>query len=99
MYLIHVRLQGSGGTDERPDLATIITSCAEKGDGLEHVAVHPGPSGAVTLGFFLLAASLATAEDSAARLAERAVAHHPDLHGFHVLTAEAVLVPGPWWDT
>ncbi|MEU7058500.1 hypothetical protein [Streptomyces sp. NPDC046197] len=99
MYLIHVRLQGPDGTADRPDLAAIVTSCAEREDGLEHVTVHKGPRGEVTLGLFLLAGSLAAAEDSAGRLAERAVAHHPDLRGFQVVTAEAVLVPGPWWDT
>ncbi|GAA3220138.1 hypothetical protein MTQ10_08470 [Streptomyces sp. XM83C] len=99
MYLIHVRLKGPDTTASRPDLATIITSCAGKADGLEHVAVHPGPEGDVTLGLFLLADRLATAERSAARLTERAVADHPALRGFRVLTAEAVLVPGPWWDS
>ncbi|MFK4144028.1 hypothetical protein [Streptomyces sp. NPDC004065] len=99
MYLIHVRLKGPGGTAVRPDLATIITSCAGKADGLEHVTVHPGAQGDVTLGLFLLADRLAAAEESAARLTERAVAGHPALRGFRVVTAEAVLVPGPWWDS
>ncbi|MFI1162588.1 hypothetical protein ACH4UM_03020 [Streptomyces sp. NPDC020801] len=98
MYLIHVRLKGPDGTAERPDLAAIITSYAERAEGLEHVTVHPSPSGDVTLGLFLLADSLATAEERSARLVRRAVAGHPRLCGFRVLQAETVLVPGPWWD-
>ncbi|MFJ9814538.1 hypothetical protein ACIRU3_04570 [Streptomyces sp. NPDC101151] len=80
-------------------MAAIITSCAEKADGLEHVTLHKGPTRDLTLGLFMLADRLAEAEDSAGRLVRRAVADHPDLHGFRVVTAEAVLVPGPWWES
>ena len=99
MHLIHVRLQGPDDTADRPDTAAIISACAEKADGLEHVTVHQGQSGELTVGLFMLAGSLAEAEHHARRLTARAVADHPDLHGFHVLTAEGVLVPGPWWDS
>ncbi|MEU0598870.1 hypothetical protein ABZ484_11530 [Streptomyces sp. NPDC006393] len=98
MYLIHVRLEGPGSAAGRPDLATIVGSYAEKADGLEHITVHQRPPGDVTLGFFLLADDLATAEKTAAHLAGQAVSGHPELREFRILEAEAVLVPGPWWD-
>lgn len=97
MYLIHVRLEGPGGSAGRPDLATIVASYAGKADGLEHIAVHEGPPRDVTLGFFLLADDLAAAEKTAAHLAEQAVSDHPELREFRIMEAEAVLVPGPWW--
>ncbi|MFD7937748.1 hypothetical protein ACFV4T_24965 [Streptomyces sp. NPDC059755] len=99
MYLIHVRLRAPAEESARPDLAAIISSCAEEGDGLEHVSVHAHAGEGLTLGLFLLADSLATAEDSAARLSRRAVEQHPDLLGYGVVASGAVLVPGPWWDT
>ncbi|AUY50636.1 hypothetical protein [Streptomyces sp. CB01881] len=98
MYLIHVRLRASGGATAPPGLAGIISSYAEERDGLEHVAVHPDGSGGVTLGIFSLAPALAEAEAGAARLSARAVADHPGLAGFAVLSVGAALVPGPWWD-
>ncbi|GGV79692.1 MULTISPECIES: hypothetical protein [Streptomyces] len=97
MYLVHVRLKGPGRTTGRTDLATIVTSCAGNADGLEHVTVHPGPCGDVTLGLFLLANDLAAAEQSAARVAGQAVSGHPALSEFRVLESQGALVPGPWW--
>ncbi|WP_051844476.1 hypothetical protein [Streptomyces sp. NRRL S-813] len=99
MYLIHVRLEGPGGAAGQPDLATIVSSYAGKADGLEHITVHQGPPGDVTLGFFLLADGLAAAEKTAAHLAGQAVSGHPELQEFRILEAEAVLVPGPWWNS
>ncbi|WP_406006960.1 hypothetical protein OG440_12780 [Streptomyces sp. NBC_00637] len=98
MYLIHVRLRAPAEAHARPDLAAIISSYAEESDGLEHVSVHAHAEEGLTLGLFLLADSLAAAEDSAARLSRRAVDHHQDLLGYGVVTSGAVLVPGPWWD-
>lgn len=98
MYLIHVRLRAPAEAPALPDLAAIIYACAEESDGLEHVSVHTGAAEGLTLGLFLLADSLAAAEDSAARLSRRAVEHHPDLRGYGVVASGAVLVPGPWWD-
>jgi hypothetical protein len=98
MYLIHVRLRAPVGALERPDMAAIISSYAEEGDGLEHISVHPQLPEGVTLGFFLLAASLAGAEGSAVRLARRALEGHSGLRGYRVEAAGAALVPGPWWE-
>jgi hypothetical protein len=98
MYLIHVRLSAPVGAPERPDMAAIISSFAEEDDGLEHLSVHPHLPMGVTLGFFLLAASLAGAEDSAVRVARRALEGHPGLRGYRLVTAGAALVPGPWWE-
>lgn len=98
MYLIHVRLRAPADASGRPELAAIISSYAEESDGLEHVSVHTHAEQSLTLGLFLLAGSLAAAEDAAARLSRRAVEHHPDLLGYGVVASGAVLVPGPWWD-
>jgi hypothetical protein len=98
MHLIHVRLSAPVGAPERTDMAAIISSYAEEGDGLEHISVHPEPPQGVTLGFFLLAASLAGAEDSAVRLTRRALEGHPGLRGYRVAAAGTALVPGPWWE-
>ncbi|MCN9243045.1 hypothetical protein NGF19_19955 [Streptomyces sp. RY43-2] len=97
MYLIHVRLKEPEGAAVRPDLAGIVMSYTEEADGLEHVTVTPGPACDVTLGLFLLADDLREAEKAAARLARQAVSDHPELRGFRLLDAGAVLVPGPWW--
>ncbi|MFF1447818.1 hypothetical protein ACFVYF_06645 [Streptomyces sp. NPDC058274] len=99
MYLIHVRLRAPGDKTPSPGLAETIALYAEEAAGLEHVSVHLDAAGDVTLGLFLVAARLAEAEESAARLVDRAVSDHPDLRGYRIVTAEAVLMPGPWWGT
>ncbi|ARP70705.1 hypothetical protein LK07_13970 [Streptomyces pluripotens] len=99
MHLIHVRLRSPFGGPERSRLAALISSYAEEADGLEHVSVHRRVLGEVTLGLFLLAGSLAIAEESAARLVARALSSHAELHGHTILSVGAALVPGPWWNS
>jgi len=95
MYLVHVRLRAPRGSRLPSGAADIFASYARTGDFLEHIAVHPDAPAGPTLGYFVTASSLAVAEDTAARLSRRAVAEHPGLSGFVVVTSEVALIPGP----
>lgn len=90
-----------------PRTVELFHCCARTDDGLEHVTVHPdgapGPypnSAADTeaatgpaVGLFLTASGLALAELTALAVCRRALATHPELAPFTVLSCGAALVP------
>ncbi|MEV7414422.1 hypothetical protein [Streptomyces sp. NPDC089919] len=79
MHLVHVRLVVPGECPEGPGLREIFRAHAVPEERLEHISVHPGEGGLVTLGFFVTADSLLAAESVALSVVERAVAGEPAL--------------------
>lgn len=90
-----------------PRAVELFHCCARTADGLEHVTVHPGgapgphpgsaadPEAATgpAIGLFMTASGLALAELAALAVCRRALATHPELAPFTVLSCGAALVP------
>lgn len=94
MYLVHAHLRRSAQGGELPsDLRALVYESARPEDGVEHVSVHgDDASSEPVLGLFLLADSLAQAEENAAAVCARLLGTHPDLSGWILQRAEAPLL-------
>ncbi|MFI9324929.1 hypothetical protein ACIGXI_34845 [Kitasatospora aureofaciens] len=93
MYLIHVRLRPSAPGGRLPHgIGTLLRAAALPADGIEHISVHAEARPHPTLGLYLTADSLRTAEDRAARLARRWVAEVPALADWQPVSAEVPFV-------
>ncbi|MFE5588729.1 hypothetical protein [Streptomyces sp. NPDC056549] len=89
MYLIHAQLAAPEGSLLPCDAAAAALVLARPEEGVEHVSAHgDGPRGPV-LGVFLLADSLAQAENRTAALCERLLTRHPGFRGWSLRRAEA----------
>ncbi|MFF9853756.1 hypothetical protein [Streptomyces litmocidini] len=92
MYLIHVQLAAPADALIPDGIGAEALRLALPEERVEHVCLHPkGPRGPV-LGVYLLAESLAEAEERAAVLCERLLAHHPGLAGWSPRRAEAAFL-------
>ncbi|MDH6111684.1 hypothetical protein P3T36_001999 [Kitasatospora sp. MAP12-15] len=93
MYLIHVQLRPPApGVCLPPRLAPLLRAMSHPDDRVEHIAVHADASPLPTLGVYLLADSLADAEERAKQLSRRWVTSMPLLQGWCPMRAEAPLV-------
>ncbi len=98
MYLIHVRLRPPAPGIGLPfGLGALLRAMTLPEDRVEHVAAHPDASPYPTLGLYLMADSLAQAEERAQRLGRRWVTGVPLLQGWRLISAEAPLVV-PFYD-
>jgi hypothetical protein len=95
MYLIHARLLSPDGRALPPDAAAWTRGHARPEDLLEHVSAHPLARPHPVLGFYILAGSLAQAEESTARMCRRALSGCPGLRGWTLLRAQAPLLMDP----
>jgi len=91
MYLIHARLGIPAGRELPHEAASVITSCARPGEGLEHLVVHPVPRGGAVVGLFVAAPDLARAEAVAWSICRRAL-RVPRLSGVTLLSCASPLV-------
>ncbi|WP_405650576.1 hypothetical protein [Streptomyces sp. RK9] len=96
MYLVHVRLDGPADVPLPVGTGAALISCAEPGDGLEHVSVDPDGPGGPVIGLFLTAPSLAVAELRAAALCSRSLAAYFPLAPFRMASCGVVLIPEFW---
>ncbi|MGW4440624.1 hypothetical protein ACWELO_33695 [Streptomyces sp. NPDC004596] len=98
MYLIHVRFQAPADKVLPHDVARSF-SHPPGGDGaIEHVTSHPDAPAGPTVGLFITAADLSSAEKIAAQASQQAVTTHPGRRGFTIAHSAAALIPGPWWN-
>ncbi|CAK7286909.1 hypothetical protein ACNFR7_04055 [Streptomyces sp. RM1] len=93
MYLVHARLLPGPGAVLPADAAVLVQQCAGPVDGVEFVVCHPAAPGGPVLGLFLLAPSLAEAEQAAERVCRRALSRHVPLRAFALLACGAVMAP------
>ncbi|MFE0701519.1 hypothetical protein [Streptomyces sp. NPDC058872] len=92
MYLIHAQLVLPKDSLIPDGVAPEALRLALPEERVEHVSLHPkGPRGPV-LGVYLLAESLAQAEERTASLCERLLARHPGLAGWSMRRAEAAFL-------
>lgn len=98
MYLIHVRLQAPADKVLPHDVARFFSHPPGSDGAIEHVTVHPDAPAGPTVGLFITAADLASAEEIAAQASRQAVASYPGLRDFAIAHSSAALIPGPWWD-
>jgi hypothetical protein len=94
MYLIHVRLAHDPGGGLPQEAGSLITRCADPGEGLEHLVVHPAPPAGAIVGLFVTAADLDRAETVAENICRRAVTTVPQLRGLTVLSCGSPLLTG-----
>ncbi|MFJ9692631.1 hypothetical protein [Kitasatospora sp. NPDC101183] len=82
MYLVHAVLRRPAAGGDLPEsTALLLRTLAES---VEHVAVHRDVRPDAVVGIYLLADSLAAAEQQAAELCRRAVKELPELCGWTV---------------
>jgi hypothetical protein len=93
MYLIHVQLRPPASGGRLPDgIGTLLRANALPADGIEHISVHAQAHPYPTLGLYLTADCLLTAEERARLLARRWVAELPALAHWQRVSAEAPFV-------
>ena len=90
MYLVHVHLWPPPGGVLSADVATLLMQNAHSSERVEHAVSHGQAEGSAVVGLYLLAATAAEAEHTAARLCARALATVPELRG---CTVESCAVP------
>ncbi|MFF2997451.1 hypothetical protein ACFVTC_23255 [Streptomyces sp. NPDC057950] len=93
MYLVHTELLNRKADSCIPqNLADLLHALAHPDDGVEHVVIHPHPGHGLTVGVYLLADHLRSAEETAARLCRHAVAEIGPLPGWQVGRSEVPLL-------
>ncbi|WP_424217675.1 hypothetical protein ACN20G_36540 (plasmid) [Streptomyces sp. BI20] len=95
MYLIHARLRAPSDTTGSVlpvDAAARALDTARAEEAVEHVSAHPRAVPDPVLGFFVLADSLAQAEERVARVCGRLLGEHAGLRGWTLVRAEAPLL-------
>jgi hypothetical protein len=95
MFLIHARLGVPAGAPLPPGTASLFSSCARPGEGLEHLAVHEDAGGGAVVALFLLADDLRTAEATAAAICRRTLRERQLAH-LTLLDCVSPLVGGYW---
>lgn len=95
MHLVHVRVLMSQececpGPRNLRDL--FRAHCAPE-ERVDHISIHPGEEGLVTVGFFVTADSMVSAEVVALAVATRVVAGEAALEGARIVGCSGALVP------
>lgn len=95
MHLVHVRvlLPEERECPEPQDLRDLLRAHAAPEERVDHVSVHPGEEGLVTVGLFVTSDSLVSAEIVALAVAERVVAGEAALLGARIVSCSGALVP------
>ncbi|AVZ71064.1 hypothetical protein SLUN_01155 [Streptomyces lunaelactis] len=93
MRLIHVRIQFPGGLGSPEWLRRAFLSHAGPEQKVDHISIHPGDEGELTVGFFVTAASLIEAEAISYTVAHRALSHEPALQHARITSYSAAMVP------
>ena len=93
MYLVHTHLELPSGEQLPRDVRALVRSAILPGDRVEHVAVHPRSSSALTLGFYVVAGALDEAEERAVRVCARLLGDVPQLASARLTGAGAPLQP------
>ncbi|MFJ8040000.1 hypothetical protein ACIRBX_05705 [Kitasatospora sp. NPDC096147] len=93
MYLVLAQLHAPPRSVMPPGAAGLFRCCARPADGLEHLTLRPDGASGPAVGLFLTASGLALAELAALAVCRRALATHPELAPFTVLSCGAALVP------
>lgn len=98
MYLIHAALRAPSTGIQLPcETGELVRRITDVHNPVEHVSVHPYAQPDPVLGVYLLAASLAEAEERVWTLACRAVAELPSLRGWTVARVGAPFV-APYYE-
>lgn len=92
MYLVHVRVLVPPEPLDTEDVRDSFRSHASPDEGIEHVSVHGGGDGVLTVGFFVQADCLLAAEVMALTVAERTVVREPVLLRASVAGGSGALV-------
>ncbi|MFP1628962.1 hypothetical protein ACLB9X_28170 [Streptomyces sp. 5K101] len=90
MHLVHVRVLVPDQCPASQELRDLFRARAVPAERVDHISVHPGENGLVTVGFFVTADALRTAEAVALAVAERTVADA--LRGARVIGCSGALV-------
>ncbi|MFJ4691550.1 hypothetical protein [Streptomyces sp. NPDC088766] len=93
MYLVHTHLELPCGEQLPHDVKVLVRSAILPGDRVEHVAVHPRSSSALTLGFYVVAGALDEAEERAVRVCGRLRRAVPQLASARLTGAGVPLLP------
>ncbi|MEU0125189.1 hypothetical protein ABZ114_26515 [Streptomyces albidoflavus] len=92
MYLVHVRVLLPPEAFGPEGVRDFFRSHALPDEGVEHVSVHGGADGVLTVGFFVQSDALLAAEGVALAVAERAVDREPGFRGARVVGGSGALV-------
>ncbi|MFH8386848.1 hypothetical protein ACH4E7_39040 [Kitasatospora sp. NPDC018058] len=92
MYLIHVRLALPDGFAFPSGLRRRLLGPVSAEATLDHVTLHPAEQGVATLGLFVTAPTLASAEAAARSVGERVLVEHAGLTAAALMDCQAVLV-------
>ncbi|WP_328959069.1 hypothetical protein [Kitasatospora purpeofusca] len=93
MYLVHAALRPvSQGRRLPRDARELLLATARPEEGIEHLVVHPDAVPDPVIGIYLLARSLAEAEERGAAFCRRALAAVPELEHWRPARVAAPLV-------
>ncbi len=92
MYLVHVRVLLPPQPLDTEEFRDFFRSHAFPGEGVEHVSVHGGTDGVLTVGFYVQADCLTAAECVALTVAERTLVREPVLQRASVAGGSGALV-------
>jgi hypothetical protein len=92
MYLIHVRVSTPFGFVPPEPLSHLFLAQASPEGAVEHVSVHTEQPGTVTVGLFVTAGSLLSAERISLEVVTRAVNTEPALDDCRVTSCSGALV-------
>ncbi|MFG2429018.1 hypothetical protein [Streptomyces sp. NPDC048590] len=93
MNLVHVRLQLPDGTTQVEGLKQTLLRHVSAGETVEHISLHPGDEGEVTVGFWVGGASVTGSERIAHAVTLRALEAEPALTRARVTSCSSALVP------
>ncbi|MFE3514575.1 hypothetical protein [Streptomyces sp. NPDC059166] len=93
MNLVHVRLQLPDGTTQVPGLKQTLLRHVSAGETVEHISLHPGDDGELTIGFWVGGAGVVGSERIAYAITLRALEAEPGLARARVTSCSSALVP------
>nr|BEK67692.1 hypothetical protein KPHV_49190 [Kitasatospora purpeofusca] len=98
MYLVHTALRSAApGPSLPPDTRDLLSALVRPGDGIEHLVLHRDAVPEPVLGLYVLADSLAEAEQRATEFCRSALAALPGLRGWRAARAAVPLIT-PFYD-
>ncbi|MFJ8882809.1 hypothetical protein ACIRJR_05285 [Streptomyces sp. NPDC102402] len=93
MNLVHVRLQLPDGPTQFGGLRQMLLRHATADEAVEHISLHPGEDGELTIGFWVGGASVVGSELIAYAITRRTLEAEPALTRARVTSCSSALVP------
>ncbi|MGW2083858.1 hypothetical protein [Streptomyces sp. NPDC001880] len=93
MNLVHVRIQLAGLLDQYDWLKRTFRSHAAPEEAVQHISIHPGDGGALTVGFWISAPSALASEQVAYAVTQRTLHAETALSQARVTSYSSTLVP------